>query len=78
MNDVTQKDYCFYLRKGKDTEEEDVRSAAEMPDLAEIEYVKEPVVKATIIAPMECTRAISSLCTENRGEEISTTAIGGD
>ena len=64
-------------RKGNDTVEEDVRSAAEMPDIQLLEYVKEPIVKATIIAPIEFTGPIKILCADRRGEELSATAIEG-
>jgi len=65
-------------RKGKDTEEEDVRSAAEMPDSVELEYVKEPMVKATIIAPSEYSSSIKALCNESRGRELSANIIEGN
>ena len=64
-------------RKGNDTEEEDVRSAAEMPDLLTLEYVKEPMVKATIIAPIEYSSPIKALCTNSRGTELAANAIEG-
>ena len=55
-----------------------MRSAAEMPDFLQIEYVKEPIVKATIIAPFEYSEAIRALCDDRRGEEVSLTAIEGE
>ena len=48
-----------------------------MPDLQTVEYVKEPMVKATIIAPIEYTGPIKALCSESRGTEISADAIEG-
>ena len=48
-----------------------------MPDLQLIEYVKEPLVKATIIAPIEYAGSIKTLCADRRGEELSATAIEG-
>merc|ERR1712168_745706 len=65
-------------RKGNDAKEEDVRSAAEMPDIQLIDYVKEPLVKATIIAPIEYAGSIKTLCADRRGEELSATAIEGN
>ena len=54
-----------------------MRSAAEMPDIQLIDYVKEPLVKATIIAPIEYAGSIKTLCADRRGEELSATAIEG-
>lgn len=76
---VTAPNVLYKLkRKGKDSLEEEIRSAADMPDLPMIEYCKEPVVKATIIAPTEYSSAIRDLCISRRGEELTMDVIEGN
>src|SRR5690606_5839432 len=61
--------YKFVLTDGKKIE---VDSPAHYPDPAMIDYVEEPWIKCTIMAPSEYMGAIMNLAMEKRGDCIST------
>ena len=42
-----------------------------MPDPSEIDYIEEPIVKATIMTPKEYVGNIMDLCQDRRGEYIN-------
>ena len=46
----------------------DLSNPADMPDLAEVEYMEEPMVKAEILVPTEYIGTIMELCQNRRGE----------
>jgi GTP-binding protein LepA len=48
----------------------DVRSPTEMPDPASIEEIREPYIRATIIAPVDYVGAVMELCQGRRGEHV--------
>ena len=45
----------------------EITNPANLPDLTEIDYMEEPIVKATIITPAEYTGPIMDLCQNRRG-----------
>jgi GTP-binding protein LepA len=51
-------------------EKVDVRSPTEMPDPASIEEIREPYIRATIIAPVDYVGAVMELCQRRRGEHV--------
>jgi len=48
----------------------DVRSPTEMPDPASIAEIREPFIRATIIAPVDYVGAVMELCQGRRGEHV--------
>lgn len=46
----------------------DLANPTDLPDLAEIRYMEEPIVKAEIMVPTDYIGAIMELCQERRGE----------
>jgi GTP-binding protein LepA len=48
----------------------DVRSPTEMPDPASIAEIREPYIRATIIAPVEYVGAVMELCQGRRGSHV--------
>jgi GTP-binding protein LepA len=48
----------------------DVRSPTEMPDPASIAEIREPYIRATIIAPAEYVGAVMELCQGRRGSHV--------
>jgi GTP-binding protein LepA len=48
----------------------DVRSPTEMPDPASIAEIREPYIRATIIAPVEYVGAVMELCQGRRGAHV--------
>lgn len=61
--------YKLFLTDGTETE---ISNPSNMPDLAKIEHMEEPIVKAEIMLPKEYIGAIMKLCQQRRGEYIST------
>ena len=53
-----------------DGEKIELTNPTNLPPMTEIDYMEEPVVKASIIAPTEYTGAIMELCQERRGKYI--------
>ena len=54
----------------------ELHNPADYPDPVEIDFVKEPWIKATILVPDEYLGAVLSLCTERRGEQLDLTYVG--
>ena len=69
INTVPNVEYHVHLTDGGLTV---VDNPAEMPPAGEIDYIEEPYVDATIIAPSEYVGAIMRLATERRGEYKTT------
>jgi GTP-binding protein LepA len=59
--------YEVVLRCGREVE---VHSPAEMPDPGEIEEIREPFIRATIITPAEYVGAVMELCQGRRGTHV--------
>ena len=55
------------LTNGEETE---VHNPSDMPDPGTIEEIREPFIKAQVIAPKEYVGAIMELCQERRGEHV--------
>jgi GTP-binding protein LepA len=53
-----------------DGEELTVHSPSEMPDRARIAEIREPYIRATILAPKEHVGAVMELCQERRGAHV--------
>lgn len=53
-----------------------VHSPAEMPDPVKIDYMEEPWIKATIMAPDEYLGSILDLCTKKRGIQKELSYVG--
>jgi GTP-binding protein LepA len=54
----------------RDGEEVEVHSPAEMPDPNDIEEIREPYIRATVITPTEYVGAVMELCQGRRGEHV--------
>lgn len=53
-----------------------LHNPADMPDLSQVAFIEEPMVKATIMVPDEYLGAVLKLCTERRGEQHELTYVG--
>ena len=47
-----------------------MHSPVDMPDRARIEEIREPYIRATVLAPKEHVGAVMELCQERRGEHV--------
>ncbi|HUA74335.1 MAG TPA: translation elongation factor 4 [Solirubrobacteraceae bacterium] len=56
-------------------EELEVHNPSDMPDPGTIEEIREPFIKASIIAPREYVGAVMELCQERRGEHAGMTYL---
>ena len=65
--------YNIHLNNGKEVI---LHNPADMPDLSTVDYIEEPIVKATILVPDEYLGAVLKLCNDRRGEQIELTYAG--
>lgn len=59
-----------------DGTQEDLHNPADMPDLAKIEKIEEPWIKATILVQDEYLGSVLTLCSERRGIQMDLTYVG--
>ena len=67
---ITTAPSVIYTVINTDGEKIELTKPTNLPPMTEIDYMEEPVVKASIIAPTEYTGAIMELCQERRGKYI--------
>ena len=67
---ITTAPSVIYKVIKTDGEKIELTNPTNLPPMTEIDYMDEPVVKASIIAPTEYTGAIMELCQERRGKYI--------
>ena len=60
--------YRLHMKNG---ETKDLCNPADMPDMVKIDFIQEPLIKATIMIPETYVGDIISLCIERRGVQIS-------
>ena len=65
--------YQLQMRNGEMLE---IHNPAGMPDVTQIEYIKEPWIRATVIAPDKYLGAIMELCVEKRGQQLNLEYVG--
>jgi len=65
--------YQILMSNGETLE---IHNPADMPDVTQIKYIKEPWIKATIISPDEYLGSIMELCMEKRGEQLNLEYVG--
>ncbi|HYE08590.1 MAG TPA: translation elongation factor 4, partial [Patescibacteria group bacterium] len=71
LNLVTTAPSVIYHVLKTDGEKVEVSNPANLPELQEVEYMEEPIVKATIMSPTEYVGAIMDLCQNRRGTFIN-------
>ena len=59
--------YKVTMRSGDVVE---IRSPAQLPDLALVEYISEPIARVTMFCPEEHIGSVLKLCQERRGEQV--------
>ncbi len=67
---ITTAPSVIYKVIKTDGEKIELTNPTNLPPMTEIDYMEEPVVKVSIIAPTEYTGAIMELCQERRGKYI--------
>jgi GTP-binding protein LepA len=65
--------YHIYLRDGTKI---DLHNPADMPDMATVDHVEEPRIKATILVPDEYLGDVLKLCQDRRGIQADLTYAG--
>lgn len=68
-------DYQVKLTNGQDL---DIKSAAELPDVSEVEEIREPWVKGEIVAPSQFVGAVLQLVVSARGRQKHISYSEGD
>ncbi|MBQ7109372.1 MAG: translation elongation factor 4 [Clostridia bacterium] len=72
---VTTAPSVEYIVIKTDGEELEIDNPTNLPDQSEIDYMMEPIVKATIMTPKEYVGSIMELCQERRGSYIDMTYL---
>lgn len=67
LNIITTAPSVIYKVKKKNTEELDIQNPSNLPKETEIEYIKEPIVEASIMTPKDFVGTIMDLCQNKRG-----------
>ncbi|MBD7909801.1 translation elongation factor 4 [Clostridium cibarium] len=67
---ITTAPSVIYKVIKTDGEKFDITNPTNLPPATEIDYMEEPIVKASIIAPTEYVGAVMELCQERRGTYI--------
>ena len=67
---ITTAPSVIYKVTKTDGEVLDLTNPTNLPETTEIDYMEEPVVKASIISPTDYVGAIMDLCQERRGTYI--------
>lgn len=71
LNLVTTAPSVIYYVIKTDGEKIEVSNPANLPDVSEVDYMEEPIVKATIMSPTEYVGTIMELCQSRRGTFIN-------
>ncbi len=72
---VTTAPSVEYIVIKTDGEELEIDNPTNLPDTSEIDYMMEPIVKATIMTPKEYVGSIMELCQDRRGTYIDMTYL---
>ncbi len=72
---VTTAPSVEYIVIKTDGEELEIDNPTNLPDSSEIDYMMEPIVKATIMTPKEYVGSIMELCQDRRGTYIDMTYL---
>ncbi len=72
---VTTAPSVEYIVIKTDGEEIEIDNPTNLPDSSEIDYMMEPIVKATIMTPKEYVGSIMELCQDRRGTYIDMTYL---
>lgn len=67
LNIITTAPSVIYKVKKKTNEEIDIQNPSNLPKETEIEYIKEPIVQASIMTPKDYVGTIMDLCQNKRG-----------
>ena len=54
----------------------ELHNPVDMPDVVSIDFIEEPLIKASIMVPDEYLGSVLSLCEERRGEQMELTYVG--
>jgi GTP-binding protein LepA len=65
--------YQILMRSGELIE---IENPSKMPDLSQIEEIREPIITASILMPQEYVGAVITLCTEKRGVQKNMQYLG--
>ncbi len=71
LNIIATAPSVIYKVKKNDGELLEIQNPSNLPEATEIEYMEEPIVRATIMTPSDYVGVIMELCQDKRGEYIS-------
>ncbi len=71
LNIIATSPSVIYKVHKKDRTELEIQNPSNLPPLAEVEYMEEPIVTANIMTPSEYVGTIMELCQDKRGKFIN-------
>jgi translation elongation factor EF-4 len=60
----------------RDGEVIEIDNPSKLPDLSQIEEIREPIIRATIIMPQEYVGPVITLCEQKRGTQVNMQYVG--
>jgi GTP-binding protein LepA len=68
---ITTAPSVVYQVQMKDGEQIDIRSPSQLPDLAKVDYISEPIARLTIHCPESHIGNVLKLCEDRRGQQVN-------
>ena len=73
---ITTAPSVVYRVNMNDGSVRELHNPVDMPDPSTINYIEEPMIKATVMVPDEYLGSVLQLCEERRGEQLELTYVG--
>ena len=73
---ITTSPSVVYKVYRTDATMKELHNPVDMPDQVHIDYIEEPLIKASVMVPDEYLGSVLALCEERRGEQMELTYIG--
>ena len=76
MELVTTAPTVVYQVLARDGTIVEIENPSKLPDLSQVEEIREPIITATILMPQDCVGPVLTLCTEKRGVQKNMQYVG--
>ena len=76
MDLITTAPTVVYQVQTRDGQQFEIENPSKLPDLSNVEEIREPIITATILMPHEYVGPVLTLCTEKRGVQKNMQYVG--
>jgi GTP-binding protein LepA len=76
MELITTAPTVVYQVARRDGEVVEIDNPSKLPDLSQVEEIREPIIRATIIMPQEYVGPVMTLCEQKRGTQVNMHYVG--